>query len=301
MSMPSNRVAITKTDELDILSGIWIMSCNDDNPIMTYKGISQRLNLPESYDVKAIVRSRPELFRPRILNSRLKAWKDLMRTGKSRPSWITEIHDQPKQREEIDGISRDDVFRNQFRIEDDAGKCPIEIIDWGLQHIDRLRRAAADERDAKWRIWTSFIIPLASIIVAGVSVLSTVWLQRTSSREEAALKHYEVDFVPKQRAYSSFMVALDAAISDVAARDRMDLLKQFFQMESSFFSLEPFLKKETRDSIRQEYQEFLDLCGSQIKRPLDQGEAEKDSFLTKVASHSTNLKSQLYDSLFTER
>jgi len=31
----SRRVPISKIDDLDILSGIWIMSCNDENPIMT--------------------------------------------------------------------------------------------------------------------------------------------------------------------------------------------------------------------------------------------------------------------------
>jgi hypothetical protein len=135
----NGRIPIAKTDELDILSGIWIMSCNDDNPIMTYRSVAQRLNLPETYDVKSVVRSRPELFRPGILNSRLNAWKDLPRTGKSRPNWIVEIHDQRKQREAIESIGREDVFRNQFRVDDGAGRSDIEVIDWGLQHIDRLR------------------------------------------------------------------------------------------------------------------------------------------------------------------
>src|SRR5262249_5371467 len=117
----TTRLAITKADELDILSAVWILSCNDDNPIMTYRSIGQRLSLDESYDIKAIVRSRPELFRPGILNSRLNAWKDLMRGGKRRPAWITEIRDQTKQRQAIDSINREDVFRNQFRVEDEAG------------------------------------------------------------------------------------------------------------------------------------------------------------------------------------
>jgi hypothetical protein len=294
----NGRIPIIKTDDLDILSGIWIMSCNDDNPIMTYKSIAQRLNLPETYDVRTVVHSRPELFRPGILNSRLNAWKDLMRSGKGRPNWIVEIHDQTQQRKAIDQLTRDDVFRNQFRVEDGSGKCDIEIIDWGLQHIDRLRKAAAEEREARSRKWTSIIIPLASLFVAVVSVVGTVWVQWRSTSEQESTKRYEVEFAPKQRAYSSFMVAFDSAVAAAGARDQRDFMNQILQMESAFFSLEPFLKKETRVDIRAQYQDFLDLCNSQIKRPIDQSETDKDAFLTKATSYGLSLKDQLYNSLF---
>jgi hypothetical protein len=294
----NGRTPIAKTDDLDILSGIWIMSCNDDNPIMTYKSIAQRLNLPDTYDVKAVVRSRPELFRPGILNSRLNAWKDLMRSGKSRPNWIVEIHDQTQQRKAIDQLTRDDVFRNQFRVGDGAGKCDIEVIDWGLQHIERLRKAAAEEREARSRKWTSIIIPLASLFVAAVSVVGTVWVQWHSTNEQQAAKHYEVEFAPKQRAYSSFMVAFDSAVTAVGARDQQDFAKQVLQMESAFFSLEPFLKKENRADLRVQYLELVALCNSQMNRPLDQSGVDKEAFLTKATAYSLSLKNQLYNSLF---
>ena len=93
----SERIPIAKTDDLDVLSGIWIMSCNDDNPIMTYRSVAQRLNLPDAYDVKAVVGSRPELFRLGILKSRLDAWKDRMKGGLNRPNWIVEIRGSKEQ------------------------------------------------------------------------------------------------------------------------------------------------------------------------------------------------------------
>jgi hypothetical protein len=294
----NGRTPTAKTDDLDILSGIWIMSCNDDNPIMTYKSIAQRLNVPETYDVKTVVHSRPELFRPGILNSRLNAWKDLMRSGKSRPNWIVEIHDQTQQRRVIDQLTRDDVFRNQFRVGDGADKCGIEVIDWGLQHIDRLRKAAAEEREARSRKWTSIIIPLASLFVAAVSVVGTVWVQWHSTSEQEATKHYEVEFAPKQRAYSSFMIAFDLAVTAVGARDQQGFAKQVLQMESAFFSLEPFLKTENRADIRAQYLELVALCNSQMNRPPDQSDPDREAFLSKATSYGLSLKNQLYNSLF---
>ena len=214
------------------------MSCNDDNPIMTYKSVAQRLNLSADFDVKAIVASRPELFRPGILKSRLDAWKDKMRTGLKRPNWIVEIRDFAEQRKVIDSLTREDVFRNQFRVDEEAPKSNIEIIEWGLQHIDRLRKAAAEERDTRLRLWASVVVPVVSILVAGVSVVSSVWLQRISMKEQAELKHYEVDLLPKQRAYSTFSVASASAVSDVVSHDKQDLLKQFLEMELALSSLE---------------------------------------------------------------
>jgi hypothetical protein len=294
----NKRVPITKTDELDVLSGIWIMSCNDDNPIMTYKSIAQRLSLRADYDVKAVVHSRPELFRPGILNSRLNTWKDLMRSGKSRPNWIVEIHEHAEQRKAIDSLTRDDVFRNQFRVEDGAPKCDITVIDWGLQHIDRLRKAAAEERETKSRRWTSIIIPLVSLLVAIASVIVSGVVQWHSTSEQTATKRYEVDFAPKQRAYSSVIVGFDAMVSAVAGRDRPDLTKQILQMDAALSSLEPFLKKEIRDKISDDVENFVRLCNEQVARPIDQPEAEKQAFFNEANRYANEVRVLLYNSLF---
>ena len=72
-------------DDLDLLSAIWILASNDDNPLITYRGLTFRLGLPNSFDVRAIVRSRPEMFRPGVLPSRLEKWKVQLREGRNVP------------------------------------------------------------------------------------------------------------------------------------------------------------------------------------------------------------------------
>ncbi len=34
-------------DDHDLLSAIWVMACNDENPIITFQGLRYRLNLQE--------------------------------------------------------------------------------------------------------------------------------------------------------------------------------------------------------------------------------------------------------------
>src|SRR4051812_27274529 len=186
------RTRIDKTDDLDILSAIWILSCNDENPILTYRGITARLGLPDPFDIRGLVRGRSELFRPGVLNSRLEAWKQQMKTGKKRPAWITEIQNKIEQERAIDGIMKDDVFRNQFRIEAEAPKCELQIIDWGLNHIERLRKSAAEEKEARSRRWGTVIIPLASLLIAGLSIFGSAAVQWKSLQEQREIKKYEV-------------------------------------------------------------------------------------------------------------
>ena len=295
----SRRVPISKTDDLDILSGIWIMSCNDENPIMTYKSVSQRLNLPETRHIKAIVRSRPELFRPGILNSRLNAWKELMKTGKARPNWIIEIADPTLQHKAIDALTRDDIFRNQFRVQSGAARCDITIIDWGLQHIDRLRKAGAEERDARSRKWNQIIIPVASLLVALASVIGTGLLQWRSASQQEATKLYEIEFTPKQRGYSSFMHEMMLAAFAANAKDDNQTLDHLNQMESAYYIFEPFLDEKMRTAAFEKYKQFAELCTKFVSA--DHASQDYKDLLGQMVSIRTYFRVELFADLFTRK
>jgi len=171
-----NRIAIKEPDVFDILSAAWIMACNDENEIITYEGIKYRLKLSADFDVKALIQSRGELFRRGVLSNRLKEWKKEMLVGRNLPSWILEIEEPSAQKKEIEDLTPDDVFRSQFRAEKDAPRAPVGIIDWGLQHIDRLRKASLEARElsAKNRqMWMVFWVGIISMIVS----LLIAWLK----------------------------------------------------------------------------------------------------------------------------
>lgn len=152
----SNRMIVQETDIFDILSAIWILACNDENPIITFGSVSYRLNLPADFDVEALIRSRADLFRMGVPENRILEWKDIMSKGKHIPSWIKDIDDEDARNEVINSLSGNSAFRSQFRVEKDAEKAPIEVIEWGLQHINRLRLANLESQTmvtTKTQIW----------------------------------------------------------------------------------------------------------------------------------------------------
>lgn len=156
-----------EADDLDIVSAIWILASNDENPLITYRGLTHRLGLPVKYNVRAIIASRPELFRPGATESRINTWKGEMRGGKSLPGWVNASNSEAEKKAAIEAITPNEVFRSQFRAHSNAERSPIEIIKWGLEHLDRLRKAKAEAKDAsakKWQIWLVFWVTLLGIL-----------------------------------------------------------------------------------------------------------------------------------------
>jgi hypothetical protein len=163
------------SDDLDTVSVIWILASNDENPLITYKGLVHRLGLPENCDVKAVVASRPELFRPGATETRINAWKARMRAGRGLPGWISSIADETERNAAIEALSPNDVFRSQFRAHADAERSPIEIIKWGLEHLDRLRKAKSEANDAsvkRWQMWLVFGVTLFGVLSQFVIALA---------------------------------------------------------------------------------------------------------------------------------
>jgi len=168
-----NRIVVKEPDVFDILSAAWILACNDENEIITYEGIKYRLNLPDNYNVKALIQSRGELFRRGVPRYRLKEWKEDMLAERHLPSWILEIEEPSARKQAIEALTPDDVFRSQFRAEKDAPRAPVEIIDWGLQHIDRLRKASIEAREQSAKSWQMWLVFVVGIINTGLSLETT--------------------------------------------------------------------------------------------------------------------------------
>lgn len=157
-----------------MLSAIWVLACNDENPVITYTGVTDRLKLDSSFNVRELIQSRGDLFRLGVPEERLNTWKDKMLQGKNLPSWIKSKEDESTRKKAIDDLTTNDVFRCQFRIEDNAPKATLAVIDWGLQHIDRLRKATHEARDRSaksWQMWLVFGIGLLNIIATIISAM----------------------------------------------------------------------------------------------------------------------------------
>jgi len=186
------------TNQYDILCSIWIIASIDENPLITYEGLKYRLGLPDSFDVKSLVHSRSELFRKTTPQNRLDTWKNDMRNGNRLPSWIKIVENDEERKNKIENLSVNDVFRSQFRIGQNSPKSDMEIIKWGLEHIERLRNAELDTKKGRIGFWSTVIIPALSIIIAGLSIFYGYKIQQSSNQNQMELKRYEVEFKPKQ-------------------------------------------------------------------------------------------------------
>ena len=174
---------------VDVLSATWVFSCNDENPIITYKGISHRLNLSPSFDVKDLVRSRGDLFRSGVRHGRLEAWKQEMLADRHVPRWIREITDEPLRKRTIDALTEDDVFRSQFRAGSGAPPSPIEIINWGLEHIERLRKANYEQRDKSAKTYQQYLTTVAIFL----PILTTFAALYSTQSHDLLIKNSERD------------------------------------------------------------------------------------------------------------
>jgi hypothetical protein len=163
------RRSVISRDKFDVLSALWVLACNDPISMMSYKGIKYRLNLPNDYDIEALVEERGELFRPKVPLRRLEDWKSEMRLHiTKRPAWIRDLADEALQLKAIEALWTDDVFRSQFRAGKDAEPSSLEIIDWGLQHIERLRKANLEAREEvikRWQFWSVILLSIINIVV----------------------------------------------------------------------------------------------------------------------------------------
>lgn len=295
--------SVEKFDQ-DALPAIWVLSCLDETPMMTYHGIVNRTGITED-EARKLVGSRRDLFRPGVPARRLDEWKAKMRKERSLPAWILEMPDAAQQQKAIDELSPKDVFRNQFRVEDHAPKCSLEIISWGLSHLDLIRKSAATIREEKLKRWGTVVLPTAAILVTLAVALTAQALQWKTSNDQRYLKFYEVSFKPKQENYTAFMSSFNEAILACASADEQKALVQINRMESAYFALDPFFDDETRKSIFSKFIEFSRLCEAQARKPALVGSDRKDvdreqyeKTMLEIASFKQFFRENIYKSLF---
>jgi len=159
-----NKHDISQPDVFDVLSASWVMACNDENPILIYDDILHRMDLNSEYRIRELIQSRGDLFRRGVPEKRLEELKERLGQRDDPPNW------------DIKNLTINDVFRSQFRVGENAPKATLEVIDWGLQHIDRLRKASFEAKDTSvksWQMWLVFGASLLNIAATIISALLT--------------------------------------------------------------------------------------------------------------------------------
>jgi hypothetical protein len=283
-------------EHFNILNAIWILSCNDENPILTYEGIQRRLSLRDNYDIKALIKNRTEMFRLKVPQHRLIDWKNDMRGGRRIPSWIQEIDDPKAREKKIESITVDDVFRNQFRAGGRDDRLPIEIVDWGLNHIERLRNAAQESREEKVKQISGIWIPLLTTILAIVAIISSTYTQYSSMKNQSDLKKYEVSFNSKRDGYAMFIRQLTESYDSAYKGIHPLLVSNLDRAETALLIMEPFLSEEVRTAIWDQYRQFSAMCYMLSKESYNSD--KRKSYRDKFIFYKHYFHDRLYKSLF---
>lgn len=238
---------------------------------MTYRYTAERLDGANIESIKAIVGKRPELFRLKISVETLEAWKNDMLGRKRLPAWVKEADNKNDFEKFIAELQISDVFHSRFRILENSEPTKIEIIEWGLQHIDRLRKSSLDSIEVNRRWIKEWLIPILSILVAVVTVICSSVIQyfglitqeasqiRTIESTEK-LKKYEVSFAQRTAAYSKLMDAVDSVQHEAVTGNVEKVLIDLQRIEAAFHQLRPFLSPNAQREfidINSEYTKFL--------------------------------------------
>jgi|SRR6185295_5922060 len=260
------KKAIDNPTAFDRLASIWILASNDEYSLISYRGITYRLGLPDDFDVKALIKSRPEMFRHGVRDSRLAQWKHDMHSGKHLPSWIRETEDA-KRLDAIDTLTTDDIFRSQFRTQPGAEQSKIEIIEWGLAHLERLREAETEEREQKtkritaWLPLASVIVPLFSLLVSMYLAKQTLEIQRSSIETQIALKKFELSYRPRLEAYLAFEEAQREVVDAADKHDIQATMNSSKKFNASLPALQLFLtNQESRNILGRQFSDVSRYC-----------------------------------------
>ncbi len=285
---------MTKTDNLDIVSSIWILASNDENCFITYKSVKHRLGLDESFDVEKLIKLHGELFRLKAPKNAIENWKTEMLNGRHLPSWLKAITDNNQQKEIINKLTENDIFRSQFRAKINAKPSNIEIINWGLEHIDRIRRISLEKKDENFKKFSSFWIPILSTFISLVAVVSSYFIQQNIIKNQSDLKKTELEYKTKQDCYTNLMKNLTNSYLYIDKNDKNGMLNSLDNIETNFYNIENLMTKKDAEEVWKEYQKFTSFC----YKNLDKKMSEKmfaDSCLTYKYSMKTKLQKSLFE------
>lgn len=253
-----------KEDELSQIAAIWILASNDEDSIITYKGIADRLGININ-TVQSLINRRRELFRLGASQDHIDGLKRKLGSLQldRMPAWLQKISNDIERNSAIENINYDSVFRSQFRTQDRAPKSPLEIVEWGLRHLDSLRKAEGEKQEKKFKNWQS-LFTLLSLLLALSSLASTFYLQNKNISTQKEMKILETTFKPKQEAYSQFMYSVYDAYMNARVKDFVGFQDHLHKIELEYYILEPFLDEYRRKSVWNQNEQFSAMCRSLI-------------------------------------
>ncbi|HYW10640.1 MAG TPA: hypothetical protein VE871_01755 [Longimicrobium sp.] len=284
----------SEIDRYTVLSAIWVFACNDERALISYRGIRHRLSLPASYPVEEIVRDRAELFRLRAPQSQLAAYKEFLRSGQIGPSWLSVVKSREEKLQVIDDLEPEDFFRGQFRTEADAPRSSLEILKWGLEHIERLRAKDVQKGEDRHKRVTAIWIPAGSLMATILALIVSSCMQWDAADRNADLQVFETTYQPRQEGYATSMRTMWNTFQAASSSDQARTDSSLVALETTLFELEPVMSQGTREAVWKEYRTFEAFCRQIAKGPAQ----ARATTLAQFTAHRRAMAELLHMGLF---
>jgi hypothetical protein len=97
-------------------------------------------------------------------------------------------------------------------------------------------------------------------MVAVAAVISSGFLQYKNVSTQTKLKYQEIETKPKQEGYSSFMKSLNQIFLSSITDDDDGMINHINDLETAYFSLEPFLGGNERRSVWETLKSYEQHC-----------------------------------------
>lgn len=273
MSEPMDKYKLTDI-QYDKLISIWTFSCVTSNPKIAYESLVYRYDFQTIDEAKNLVKTFKEMFLPGIITSELESIKAQFQTENAKddkvndlPAWLINKGDAATREPIIQALDKDSFFSSQVRFSDTIPPSSVEVLKWGIEHIERFRKEKKEKQEKRKKDIKEMWLPVASVVLSlfAVSIAGLVpyWtagkqeklqadlinsqkeLQKAHIDHEKILKYSELQVSSKQAGYSIFMKYLDDSYNNAAKNDSEALMNSLYQAELAYYDLEQFLKVQT--------------------------------------------------------
>ena len=293
MEVKKVNTKFDKTSDLDIVSSIWILASNDENCLITYKGIRERLDLPDTYDVEKLIKLHRELFRLNAPPKALKEWKSQMHQGLNLPSWIRIFpKGSDERRNAIDSLKEEDIFRSQFRVKYGTPASDISIINWGLEHIERIRK---NTEEKKMRFITR-ILPILYLAISIITLFTTFFIQNKTIKNQSKLKQTELEYKTKQDGFTNIMRSVTCAYDNSGQKNRDAVFSAMDNLEVSFYNIVPLMTEKSKNELWDKYLNFYNFCMNNLDNPIN-----PQSFTDSCIYYKHTFNKLLQEELFNKK
>jgi hypothetical protein len=150
------------------------------------------------------------------------------------------------------------AFRSQFRIDRDLKAEPSDLatVNWGLEHIERLRRGRAETRQSIVALTTGLGgVAIGAMVALTAPIVTTLYQGAPADTARETIDHQTL-----LDRYGALGTAVAGADRAARSGDRQALAAALVQIETATTTLALLLDPATRTTLRQQESRAADAC-----------------------------------------